>query len=125
MKINPKIYQKYGANAMILPPAPELEEELDVPSAPDEMSEKWIKLRQDSEGMIDPLTEKVDMSEDELLDNLTPSTIPPYEKELMDALHGTQMATPTATTVAPKKAYITPDGVLKLCSKYYDLCSKF
>lgn len=123
MKINEKLYKKYGTNVMILPPAPELEQELDVPSEPDEMEDKWLKLRQDSEGM-DPLTEKVNMTEEELLDNLTPSTIPPYEKELMEALNGTGKTSPTASTVAPKRARVTTDGVVKLCSKYYDLCRK-
>jgi len=129
-----KLYRKY-AGSPIRPPKPDKEVEIDVPVASGDPEDKWIKLLQESEG-LDPLTQKPAESPDTLLRELTgpedtDTDTPEYEKELLKALnpeYKETKTTPDAATVPPpgrKSANYTPDTLLKMCSKYHDLCYKF
>ena len=126
MKNHNKLSHKYAVRSPILPPEPEEMEDVKVPIESDEPGDKWLKLLQESEGM-DPLTEKPAQSEEEILESLTKSDPPPYEQELLRALrpeHGTSGG--DVPTIRPgKKADLSPSTLLKMCSKFYDLCVKF
>jgi hypothetical protein len=120
-----KLYQKYASVSPLLPPADEVVEEVDVPVIPNEPGDKWLKLLQEAEGM-DPLTEKPAQSQEEILGTLTESEPPPYEKELLKVLrpeHGTSGG--DVPTIRPgKKANLSSNDLLKVCSQFYDLCRK-
>jgi hypothetical protein len=126
-----KLYRKY-AGSPIRPPKPEEEVVVEVPTTPSEMDDKWVRLLQESEG-LDPLTEKPAESPGTLLKKLTDpgdSETPEYEKELLRVLnpeHKETKSAPDAATIPPpkKSASFSPDTLLKMCSKYHDLCRKF
>jgi hypothetical protein len=129
-----KLYKKY-AGSPIRPPKPESEIEVNVPVSADEPEDKWIQLLQKSEG-LDPLTEKPAESPGSLLQRLVEPDpdndmeTPQYEKELLKALnpeYKENKIAPDASTIPPpgkKSASLTPDTLLKMCSKYHDLCHK-
>jgi hypothetical protein len=123
MKNYDKLYQKYGA---MLPPPPDSEKTVVIPTSADEVDPKWIPLLEESEG-LDPLTQKPAQTEEELLNTLVESDPPPYEKELLKVLrpeHG--VSDESAETIRPgKKANLSSDYLLKACGKFYDLCLKF
>ena len=129
-----KLYRKY-AGSPIRPPKPEKEVEVDVPIMSGDPEDKWIKLLQESEG-LDPLTQKPAESPSTLLQKLIEpepdmdTDTPEYEKELLKALnpeHRETKTTPDAATIPPgrKSANYSTDTLLKMCSKYHDLCCKF
>lgn len=134
MKISYKLYTKY-AGSPIRPPKPEEEVDLVVPVAPGQLEDKWVKLLQESEG-LDPLTEKPAESPGTLLQRIKEpeadldTETPEYEKELLRVLNPEFKETktaPEAATVPPpgkKSANLSPDTLLKMCSKYHDLCCK-
>lgn len=125
-----KLYSKYA----MLPPAPDDEVKVEVPVGAEKLEDKWVKLLQESEG-LDPLTQKPAESPDTLLRKLTEeetdTETPDYEKELLKVLnpeHKEKKVAPDAATVPPpgkKKADLSPDTLLKMCSEYHDLCRKF
>jgi hypothetical protein len=126
MKITDKLLKKYANVSPLLPPASEEEVvEVEVPVTPNETGDKWLKLLQEAEGM-DPLTEKPAQTEEELLSSLTESAPPAYEQELLKVLrpeHG--VAGEDQPTIRPgKKANLSTDALLKMCSQYHDMCHK-
>jgi hypothetical protein len=123
-----KFVKKYAAHkGVILPPPSELEGKIDVPTETSDMDPKWISLIEESEGM-DPLTEKPSQTQEEILKDL-PGSDPPslYEKELLKVLQPEFYSTDqeASTKPPPKRSHSSSDKMLRLCSKFYDLCHKF
>lgn len=128
MKISDKLLQKYAAPKVMLPPAPEKEVEIKVPVEKSEIPREWVELEE-----FDPLTEKPAQSKEELLKELADPTdldeSPSYEKELLKVLRPDYVApkaAPDAATIPPpkKRGNLSPDALVKLCAKYYDLATK-
>ncbi len=136
MKINEKLYVKYGVNAVILPPPPE-DEDITKETNP-EHAAAW-------RSSVSPFLSEFALEEGE--DGLDPDTFEGFEpsitKERGPRFHANEAVlddfesvkkdlgeetklTPTQSTIPPgKRAQTTPDTLLKMCSKYYDLCNKF
>ncbi len=115
MKISDKLYQKYAVKSPILPEEGEEEVVVSIPKhnklpAIKDLSEKEMKQWEDFiaekklQKDLDITKEVVDLGREEKL-----------EEEM-----GTMPAIP-----ARKKADLSPDKLLKLCSQYYDLAIKF
>lgn len=128
-----KLYRKYASKSPIRPPKPEEEVAIDVPVGPGQLEDKWVELLQQSEG-LDPLTQKPAESPSSLLKRINEDEpdleVPEYEKEIMKVLNPDFVETksaPDASTVPPpgKKANLSVDTLLKMCSQYHDLCRKF
>jgi len=136
MKINEKLYRKYGTNAVILPPPPEEEEITEDANVENEGA--W-------RSHVSPFLSQFTLEEgDDALDpeafekfepNSLKETLPRYwqneavlndlEKVKMD-LGGETKAPATDSTIPPqRRAHQTSAQILKLCNKYYDLCRKF
>jgi hypothetical protein len=110
-----KLYQKYATVSPLLPPAPEEEAIPAIPGlgklpeikdiSPEEM-ERWDDYiaEKNLQKDLDITKELVDIGKEEKL-----------EQEL-----GTIPAIPPK-----KKANWSPNTLLKMCSKFYDLCRKF
>ena len=129
MKISDKLLQKYAAPKVILPPAPEKEMDIKVPVEKSEIPREWVEFQE-----FDPLTEKPAQSQEELMQELANPTdvdveTPEYERELMKVLRPEfvqNKAAPDAATVPPprKRANLSPDALVKLCTRYSDLAHK-
>jgi hypothetical protein len=117
MKINEKLYVKYGTNAVILPPPPadedmELEEEAKLPGDftlptvenPDleELANKWFIYDRD-QPLVDARMAK--------------------EKAMKEKLEKAQTEMPGSTS-RPGKNASRSEQILKRCSLYHDLCRK-
>ena len=117
MKISDKLLKKYALGTPILPPSSDEVIEVEVPRQKDEVSDKWLALLQEAEG-LDPLTEKPAQSPEELLEEVQEA---PTGADIPVENIGGDMP-----TVRPgKKADLSPDALLKMCSQYHDLCRKF
>lgn len=117
MKISDKLLKKYALGTPILPPSSEEVVKVEVPRSKDEVSDKWLQLLQEAEGM-DPLTEKPAQSPEELL------------VEVQDAPTGGDIPVENIggdmpTKPPPRRGNLSSDALLKMCSQYHDLCSKF
>ncbi len=108
-----KLYRKYAASGPILPPPPDEEVKVEVPVESDEIPREWSMLED-----FDPLTEKPAQSPEELLEIVR--DVPKQDVPVEDI--GGDMP-----TVPPprKRANLSPDVLLKLCSHYQDLAHKF
>jgi hypothetical protein len=102
------------------------DEEFPIPKDPSNLDPKWIKLLEQADG-IDPLTQKPSQSKEEILNELYDSEAPPYEKEILKTLNPHHLSDNRNAPTRPpgKKAHHSPDQILKLCSKFNDICSKF
>lgn len=118
MKISDKLLKKYATVSPMLPPSSDEEVvEVEVPRGKDEISDKWIQLLQEAEGM-DPLTEKPAQSPEELLVEVQEA---PTGGDIPVENIGGDMP-----TIKPgKKANLSVDTLLKMCSQYHDICNKF
>jgi hypothetical protein len=117
MKINDKLLKKYATVSPMLPPSSDEEVvEVEVPRSKNEITDKWLALLQEAEGM-DPLTEKPAQSPEELLEVVKEA---PLGQESPSEDIGGDMP-----TIRPgKKANLSTDTLLKMCSQYHDLCHK-
>jgi hypothetical protein len=119
MKISDKLYGKYAARSPLLPPEGEEEVVVSIPKhnkapsianlTPEELEqwEKFIankKIQTELEKDLDVTKEFVDLGGEDKA---------PEE-------FGTMPAIPKM-----KQASFSPDSLLKMCGKYYDLCLKF
>lgn len=115
MKISDKLYRKYAVKSPILPPSADEEVEISIPGlgpapvikelSPEEM-QQWDDF----------------IAEKKLLKDLdiTKETVDLGGEEKLEEEMGTMPAIP-----AKKKADLSPDSLLKLCSQYYDLSLKY
>ncbi len=115
MKISDQLYNRYAAKSPILPPSDDEEVEISIPGlgglpvikelSPEEM-QRWDDFIQEKKLQkdLDITKEVVDLGGEDKL-----------EEEL-----GTIPAIP-----GKKKANLSPDGLLRLCSKYYDLALNY
>jgi len=118
MKISDKLYGKYASRSPLLPPEGE-EVLVSIPKhnkfpsiadlTPEEMEqwEKFVenkKIEKELAKDLDLTKKMVDIGKEDKL-----------EKEL-----GTLPAVPSK-----KQGDLSPDSLLKKCSQYYDLCTKF
>jgi transposase-like protein len=132
MDMYSRFAKKYGSEGdVILPPSFDVEkttvpiETISKPNSTREIPDKWMDLLRESEGM-DPLTEKPAEDEDTILQSLqNEEEAPPYEKELLKALRPEfHSADKDAKTVRPpKKASVSADDLIVLCSSFYDLAT--
>lgn len=118
MKITDKLLKKYANVSPLLPPTSDEEVvEVEIPRSKDDISDKWIQLLQEAEGM-DPLTEKPAQSQEEILTELQGGLVQDIPVENI----GQDMPTKPPPG---KKGNLSTDTLLKMCSKYHDLCHKF
>lgn len=115
-----KLIKKYGNPGSpvspLLPPPPDTEVDVvEVPVTSDEVPQEWTQLQE-----FDPLTEKPSQSKEEILAELPEEDIPPYEKELLKVLRPEYFAGQDAATKPPprKKAKLTADQILKICTQF-------
>lgn len=119
MKISDKLYGKYAARSPLLPPEGEEEVIVSIPKhnktpsiqdlTPEEM-EQWEKFVADK---------KIEKELGKDLD-ITKEIVDIGKEEKAPEEMGTLPAIP-----AKKKADLSPDALLKVCSEFYDLCLKF
>ena len=126
MKINEKLYNKYGANAVILPPPPE--DVTDVEIRPEPATARRSIIDMGLEWVPDFQGTESDLSEEEILDRLSKRKTSDNPLDLLNKPSedsGFNTSTEESSTIPPaRRAHITPDTLVKLCSKYYDLCHK-
>lgn len=115
MKISDKLLQKYAAPTVILPPPAELDEEVEVPTLkpgklPEikDLSEKEMK---DWEDWINEKKLQKDL-------DITKDIVDIGKEEKAPESAGTMPAVPG------KKADLSPDALVKMCARYYDLAHK-
>lgn len=113
MRISDKLLKKYAVGTPILPPKPEKEVEIVVPKQSDEIPREWIELEE-----FDPLTERPVQSPEELLEEVR-------EEPLGGDTPVEEIGGDMPTVRPGKKANLSADTLLKMCSKYHDLCNKF
>lgn len=113
MKISDKLLKKYAVVSPMLPPPDEIVEEVIVPTSKvpqiTDISEDEMK---DWEDWINEKRLKKDLD---------------ITKEVVD-LGGEDKASKeegTMPAIPKKKADLSPDALLKMCSQYHDLCNKF
>lgn len=114
MKISDQLLQKYAVPTVILPPAPEMDEDVEVPTlkpVPEikDLSEREMK---DWEDWINEKKLKKDL-------DITKDIVDIGKEEKAPESEGTLPAIPK------RKADLSPDALVKLCSRYYDLATKF
>lgn len=112
-----KLYRKYAAKSPIRPPAPEEEVDIDIPSLGGIPEIKELS----PEDMI--------AWEEHIAKQRQPKALEDLErtKEILDL--GEEEKAPvemgTMPAIPKLKANLSPDTLLKMCSKYHDLCRKF
>lgn len=109
MKISDKLLQKYAIPTVILPPPPEAEEEVVIPpSRAPEISEPSEEEMKDWEDFIAEKQLKKDL-------DITKEITDLGKEEKAGEGSGTIPAIPK------KKASLSPDKLLTLCVRYYEL----
>ena len=113
MKISDKLIQKYAAPTVILPPPSELDEEVEVPTlkpVPEikDLSEREMK---DWEDWINEKKLQKDL-------DITKDIVDIGKEEKAPESEGTMPAIPK------RMADVSPDALVKMCARYYDLASK-
>jgi hypothetical protein len=104
------LLKKYAASKVILPPPPEEEMIVKVPVEGDEIPREWTELED-----FDPLTEKPTQSQEELLEMVQEDPLAVGNPEVN--IGGDMPTVPPPK----KKANLSPDKLLALCTRYYEL----
>lgn len=133
MNIYNKFNKKYGASAVILPPAPELlnKEITEKKPLPSQKVSPFLSqfILEEGEDALDP--ETFDKFEPEITKHRRHDLLP---KEVEDDLEQVKRdmedfqvpdkADQNDKTVPPPRRAFSADKLLKMCSKYHDLASK-
>jgi hypothetical protein len=115
MKSYNELYQKYAARSPLLPPEGEEEVVVSIPKHNKLPSIKPPSI-QDMEDWEDFIAEKKLQKDLDVTREM--SDLGPEEK--LDQELGTIPAIP-----GKKQADLSPDNLLKMCSQFYNLCTKF
>ncbi len=110
MKISDKLFQKYAVPTVILPPPPEAEEEVVVPPST-RVPEISDPSEQEMKDWEDFIAEKKLQKELDITKEISDLG----EEEKAGREEGTIPAVPK------KKASLSPDKLLVLCDRYYEL----
>jgi hypothetical protein len=118
MKNYDRLYHKYAIVSPLLPPSPEEEEEAE------EIEEQLIIPKFEAPPVIKDLSpEEMEQWDDFVaVKKRKKERMQDYlgQEEKLEKELGTIPAVP-----AKKQSDLSPDSLLKMCSKFYDLCIKF